>query len=139
MSNLVAHAESELRRAGLFDKDSDYGGMVGEAVMKLVKVHAEEGHSGFSHGLTLQVFNLVANFKTLTPITNLQGEWIEVGSGWLHDDRPCWQNRRTPSLFSLDRGKTYYNIDEVQPRFRKLRRLLGLPIFKMHTSAEVNP
>lgn len=29
MSNLVKHAERELFRAGLFDKDADYGGMIG--------------------------------------------------------------------------------------------------------------
>lgn len=135
MSNLVKHAESELRRAGLFDKDSDYGGMIAEAVMKLVKVHAEEGHSGMSHAWTLQVFNRVVNFKTLTPITNSPDEWMEVGKDMMPEgERTCWQNRRTGSLFSHDGGKTYYDIDEKQPCFRKLRRLVGLSIFNMHAS-----
>ena len=139
-SNLVMHAEHELRRAGMFDKNADYGGMIAEAVMKLVKTRAKEGHSGMSHSWTLQVFNLVANYKTLTPITNLPGEWSEVGKDMMPDgDKTCWQNRRRSSLFSHDGGKTYYDIDEKQPRFRALRRLLGLPIFKMHTSAEANP
>lgn len=140
MSNLVMHAESEMRRAGLFGKDSDYDGMIAAAVMKLVRVHAEEGHSGMSHALTLQVFNRVVNFKTLTPITNLPGEWSEVGKDMMPGcEMTCWQNKRTSSLFSHDGGRTYYDIDEEQPRFRILRRFFGLPVFKMHTSAEANP
>ena len=43
--NLAKHAEYELRKAGLFDKDSDYGGMLGKAVMDIVKVFAKQGHS----------------------------------------------------------------------------------------------
>ena len=34
MSNLVKHAERELRKAGLFDQDSDYNGMIAEAIAK---------------------------------------------------------------------------------------------------------
>ncbi len=140
MSNLTVHAEQEIRRAGLFGKDSDYDGMIGEAVMKLVKVHAEEGHSGMSHAITLQVFNRVVNFKTLTPITELPGEWMEVGKDIMPDGaRTCWQNRRQSSLFSHDGGKTYYDIDEKPLRFRALRRLVGLPVMKMHKSKAANP
>lgn len=139
-SNLVRHAEQELRRAGLYDKDSDYGGMLAHAVMKLVKAHVREGHSGMSHAVTLELFNRVANYKTLTPITNLPGEWHEVGKDMMPGgERTCWQNRRNGALFSHDGGKTYYDIDEKQPRFRTLRRLLGLSIFKMHVSAEAAP
>ena len=42
MSNLVDYAERELKLAGLFDKDADYGGMLGHAVLKMVKLFAEE-------------------------------------------------------------------------------------------------
>ncbi len=55
-----------LELAGFFDKDSDYGGMIGEAVKKLLLVHAEEGHSGASHYQTLKVFNHVARGQALT-------------------------------------------------------------------------
>ena len=105
-SNLVRHAEYELRRAGLYDKDSDYGGMIAEAVMKMVKAMAAEGHSGMSHSLTMEVFNRVANFKTLTPLTNDPEEWMDV-SGY-----GDWQNRRQSSCFSTDGGKSYYDIDD---------------------------
>lgn len=59
-------AKLNLEMAGLFDKDSDYGGMIGEAVMKLVNTHLDEGHSGFSHKLTVHIFNKVINGEALT-------------------------------------------------------------------------
>jgi len=78
--NLVTHAEAELRRAGLFDKDSDYNGMLGNSVLELMKIFSKQGHSGFSAMLTLQIFNKVANWKSLTPITNDPKEWNDVSS-----------------------------------------------------------
>jgi hypothetical protein len=55
-----------LELAGFFDKDSDYEGMIGEAVKRLLLVHSAEGHSGASHYQTLRVFNHVATGKALT-------------------------------------------------------------------------
>ena len=36
--SLIKHAERELRLAGFFDKDSDYEGALGKAVMELIEV-----------------------------------------------------------------------------------------------------
>jgi hypothetical protein len=55
-----------LELAGLFDKDSDYGGMVGEAVKKLLEIHQAEGHSGFSHIMVVTLFYKVAKGEALT-------------------------------------------------------------------------
>lgn len=106
--SLVEHAEFEMRCAGLFDKDSDYGGMIGEAVMRLVRVHAAEGHSGFSHGLVVDVFNRVINYKTLSPLTAAPDEWMLVA-----DD--MWQSRRDPAVFSADGGLTAYHVETREP------------------------
>lgn len=109
-SNLVRHAESELRRAGMFDADADYGGMLGKAVMKLIRAHAEEGHSGFSHSMAVRIFADLANFKTLTPICSDPSEWMEVDAGKM------WQSTRSPSVFSKDGGATWYDIDAATPQ-----------------------
>lgn len=112
MSNLVKHAEAEMRKAGLYDADSDYSGMIPEAVMALVKPFAEAGHSGSSAMLTLEVFNRVARYKTLSPITNDPEEWMEVSEYGGLGSKSVHQNRRDGSLFSNDGGYTYYSIDE---------------------------
>lgn len=109
MSNLVDHAKEELQLAGLFDKDSDYDGMLGNAVLELVKVFAKQGHSGFSAKATLELFNTVASFKPLTPIGTTKDEWIDMSEA---SGEPTWQNRRRGTTFSRDGGKTWYDIDD---------------------------
>lgn len=109
--SLVEHAESELRLAGLFDKNSDYEGMIAESVMELIKVFAAQGHSGCSAMLTLSAFNTCARFRPLTPITSDPSQWNEVGRG-------LWQSRRCASIFSRDGGETSYDIDMQTPESR---------------------
>lgn len=99
MSNIEDFARNELQRAGLFDKDSDYGGMMGDAVMKLIKVFDEEGHSGFSAGMAISIFEKIARFQPLTPLTGADDEWFECGEG-------CFQNKRAPSVFK-ENGEAY--------------------------------
>lgn len=104
-SNLVKHAEREMRLAGLYDKDSDYGGMIPEAVMALVKAYAKQGHSGGSHYITMKVFNEVINYRTLKPLTSDPSEWNEVSP-------TVWQSNRRSDAFSNDGGRTWYYLDE---------------------------
>lgn len=109
MSNLVDHAKKELKLAGLFDEDSDYDGMLGTAVLELVKVFAKQGHSGYSAHQTIKIFNAVANFKPLSPIGTTEGEWMDVSE---MSGSPTWQNTRRSTTFSRDGGKTWYDIDD---------------------------
>ena len=118
MSNLTSHAETELRRAGLFSKDSDYEGMLGKAVLELMKVFAKQGHSGFSAHLTLDLFKRLGSYQTLTPITNDPTEWMNVSD--VSGNQPTFQSNRNPSVFSSDGGKTYYLLDEVEKRQEQL-------------------
>ena len=110
MSNLVEHAEKELKLAGLFDKDSDYDGMLGKAVLELVKVFSKQGHSGFSAQQTIKIFNIVASYKPLSPIGTTKDEWMDVSGMTLGGQ--TWQNTRRSSTFSRDGGKTWYDIDD---------------------------
>lgn len=99
MSNLVDFAESEMRLAGLFDKDSDYGGMLGDAILKMIKVFSDEGHSGYSASMAISIFEKVARYEPLTPLTGADDEWTEVYDG-------CFQNRRCPHVFK-ENGEAY--------------------------------
>lgn len=65
MSNLVDHANKELQKAGLFDKDSDYDGMLGEGVVELITTFANQGHSGYSAMITRELFHKLSNFEEL--------------------------------------------------------------------------
>ena len=93
MSNLMRYAERELRLAGYFDKDGPYGGMFGPAVLKMVEIFSQEGHSGGSAPIAIGLFERVANFEPLAPLTGEANEWVEVEAG------KTWQNNRCSHVF----------------------------------------
>lgn len=98
--SLQTFAKDELSRIGAFDKDSMYGGMLGDAVMKMIDVFAEEGHSGYSANMAISLFERVARFEPLTPLTGDDDEWNEVGEGE-------YQNRRCSHVFKGADGRAY--------------------------------
>lgn len=110
MTKLEKYAEYEMKRAGLYDKDADYGGMIPEAVMNIVRAYGKAGHSSCgSHALTMAIFNKVIEFKPLTPLTTDPSEWNEVIET-RNSIRQLWQNRRDREVFSEDGGKTAYHV-----------------------------
>jgi len=50
-------AIEEIKRVGLLDKDSDYAGILGNALIELVEVFAKQGHSGASAYRTAELFH----------------------------------------------------------------------------------
>ena len=93
MSNLVDHAERELRAAGYFDEDGMYDGMIGPAVLRIVKVFADENHSGMSAGIARALFAKVVAFEPIGPLTGEDDEWAETSCDGV------WQNRRCSHVF----------------------------------------
>lgn len=105
-SPLYQHALSELRREGMFDEDADYGGALAHAVLELIETFARQGHSGYSAAMTRSLFDRLARFEPLSPITNDPEEWTEVIDG-------MWQNKRRSTSFSNDGGQTWYDIEDA--------------------------
>jgi hypothetical protein len=100
------HFKDEIKRAGLYDKDSDYNGMVGEALERLVECHLKEQHSGFSHYLLVNLFHQLMTTNLLTPLQGTDDEWIEQDSG---NGKTILQNKRRSSVFKD--GDDVYDID----------------------------
>ena len=118
MSNLVKHAKRELELIGAFDEEGDfYGGMTGKAVMELIEVFAKQGHSGMSAGIVRQLFNKLANYEPMSPLTFEDDEWTQHNN---FKDEPkgaggCYQNRRNSAVFKEGKdGKPYYINAHVQ-------------------------
>lgn len=109
MSNLTEHAKRELESIGAFSKEDDfYGGMTGTSVMELVELFAKQGHSGMSASLVRNLFNKLADYKPLKPITCEESEWGETIS-----EDEYYQNKRCYSVFKEgEDGKPYY-IDAI--------------------------
>ena len=121
LSNLKEHFKKELDMAGLIDKVSDYNVLIGKALMELCKTFSGQGHSGFSANWVLSLFDTLGHYKTLTPITDDPKEWNNVSeySGGGQNSPAMWQSTRNPSLFSENKGKSYYDVND---RKRKKNR-----------------
>lgn len=109
--SLVAYAERELALAGLLAEDSDYSGMLGHAALDIIKVFAEQGHSGLSAELTTEIVAKLMRFEPLTPLTYGPEEWMNQSEA---SGVPMWQNTRKFSVFSNDGGLTHYDLDDKE-------------------------
>jgi hypothetical protein len=58
-SPLQVYAYRWLEKEGFLDKDAPYDGMLGKAVLELIKAFSKQGHSGFSAGATRELFNMI--------------------------------------------------------------------------------
>lgn len=67
--------------------------------MDLIEKFAEEGHSGMSANIAINVFERVARFEPLTPLTGADDEWVESMPG-------TFQNVRCPHVFK-ENGEAY--------------------------------
>lgn len=108
--SLVEFAETELRRAGLFDEDSDYDGALGPAILGVVEKFSEYGHSGYSAGMSVAILEKLLRFEPLSPLTNDPAEWMQVCDRANGED--LWQSRRKSEAFSNDGGITYYLLSD---------------------------
>ena len=105
-SNLVSYAKRELEIAGYFGEDSDYGGMLGNAVLELMRTFSKQGHSGMSAAITRELFNTVSQFKPLGDFYPTIKDSMDV------DGKGLLQSTRKSSVFSKDGGKTWYDLDD---------------------------
>lgn len=113
-SNLIRHAERELRLAGMYDADADYGGgAIAECVLELIEVLARQEHSGGSVGMVLTIFGRLAQFRPLTPNDHRAYQDVSELSGY-----PLLQDTRDSRWFSKDGGQHWYNVDTYRGTWR---------------------
>jgi hypothetical protein len=103
MSNMLTWAESELRLAGYDVNDPEDGPnrWLAEGTLELLKVFDNQGHSGSSAPYAVALFEKLAMWKPIAPLTGADDEWVEVGTD-------VWQNRRNSSVFKKADGQAYW-------------------------------
>ena len=90
--------------------DDDYVQNIGNCVYEICKLFAEQGHSGLSANITLQLLEeLLVKSNTLSPLTNKPDEWEDITK---MSGEQLYQSKRKFSCFSDDNLKTFYDIDE---------------------------
>lgn len=108
MNDMIRWATSELLRVGydLNDVEDGPNKWMAEHVIDLLKLFASQGHSGSSAPDAVALFEKLALYKPLSPLTGEDDEWMEVGSG-------VWQNRRDPEVFKEHDKNAYWMSGKV--------------------------
>lgn len=108
MSNLVSHAQREFRAAGWTDENGKFKDTMQEDicnhVLKLLEVFASGGHSGTTAPYTLDVFDTLARFKPIAPLTGEDWEWSDVSEYGGGDNGFVFQNKRCGTVFKDSNG-----------------------------------
>jgi hypothetical protein len=91
---LIEHAKIELKAVGydLDQKEEDPNKWICENVLELLEVFSAQGHSGSSAPYCISMFEKLASFEPLCPLTGEDGEWSEVSDG-------VYQNKRCSHVF----------------------------------------
>lgn len=106
MSNMLKWAEEELRYAGYDVNDPEDGPnrWLAEGTLELLKVFAEQGHSGSSAPYAVSLFEKLAMWKPIAPLTGEDDEWGEA-----YDLKGTRQNKRNSAVFRGTDGQAYWS------------------------------
>lgn len=120
-SNLLTWAEEEIKIACEYERDGkakedwDYGCACYESALKAFKSLEEDGHTGFSISLTMNVLNRLVDQKPLTPIGDKDDIWSDiVDLSGENDEVINYQCKRMNSLFKYvykDGSVKYLDVD----------------------------
>ena len=106
MSALIEYAKSELNKA-FPDTTDEMQEMAKNNVIELITVFSEQGHSGMSAPYVLRLFERLARFNPLLPLTGEDDEWGEP-----YGNKNTQQNKRCSKIFrdNFD-NSTAHNIE----------------------------
>jgi hypothetical protein len=105
MSYMLDWAEEELRYAGYNINDTEDGPnkWLAEGTLELLKVFVEQGHSGASAPYAVALFEKLAMWKPIKPLTGEEEEWRKPSGKDSH-----YQNKRDSSVFKGIDGQAYW-------------------------------
>lgn len=102
------YAMMEFRAAGWCDENGKFKDEMQQAicehVLKLLEVFSEEGHTNNSAPYAVKLFEKLALFKPIAPLTGEDWEWNDVSS-WGTDIK--FQNKRCSHVFKEADGRAY--------------------------------
>jgi hypothetical protein len=104
---MIEWAKNELDRL-LVDDEDGMQAEINNDILEIVKVFANQGHSGFSASYALNIIKRLLDWKPITPLTGEDDEWNDVPE-W-DDGRKVQQNKRCSAVFreNYDNSTAYY-------------------------------
>ncbi len=107
MGGLRDHAVQEFEVLGWPGEGDEMQKSICDDLLSMVDVFADQGHSGFSANYILGLFDDLARFKPLSPLTGEDDEWNDV-AGDASNGSELWQNKRCSEVFKEADGKAYW-------------------------------
>jgi len=90
----------EREASGVKNDDWDYGCSCYDSALKAFKSLMNDGHSGFSIGMTKHILNRLIDGKPLTPIEDTEDVWDDISDiSGLNGEVVNYQCKRMSSLF----------------------------------------
>lgn len=106
----------------------DYGCACYESALKAFKGLSEDGHSGFSIGMTKFILNRLIEGKPLTPIEDTEDIWNDISDlSGLRGETANYQCRRMSSLFK-------YVYADGSVKYRDVNRFYGVNLDNPNSS-----
>lgn len=109
----------ERGESGCKDGEWDYGCACYESALKAYRSLSEDGHSGFSIGMTKYILNRLIDHKPLTPIEDTEDVWNDISD--ISGGCVKYQCRRMSSLFK-------YVYPDGTVKYRDVNRFYGVNI-----------
>lgn len=103
--SLVKHAEEEFKNLG-WPGDCEMQAEICKNIIELLAVFSNQGHSGSTAPYALNLFDKLARFKTISPLTGDDDEWVLVGESH-------YQNKRDGEVFKNEEGESYWSSGKV--------------------------
>lgn len=110
--------EWERKSSGTEDEIWDYGCACYESALKAFNSLCEDGHSGFSIGMTKHILNRLIEGKPLTPIEDTEDAWNDISERGGIEKYQC---RRMSSLFK-------YVYADGSVKYRDVDRFCGINV-----------
>jgi len=101
-SNYVKHAEFEFKACGWNLEEDSMQKLICKQVCELLELFSTHGHSGSSAPYAINMFEKLARFEPLCPLTGEDWEWNECSEG-------LFQNKRCSHVFKDKNG--FYDVD----------------------------
>lgn len=106
----LTHAKKEFLAAGWTDEQGKFKDEMQEELCKdvlaMLEVFSAQGHSGMSAPYAISLFEKLAKFEPIVPLTGEDWEWNDVGDGIFQNNR-CSRVFKQAGIFN---GQAY-NID----------------------------
>jgi hypothetical protein len=130
VESILSHSRRELQIAGFLDKENPNFEVTAPFAMEILDLIERIKNLSMFDGVTLfhtlELIVALTSHKNITPLTSSPEEWMDISD--FMGGNACWQNRRNPSVFSKDGGKTCFDVDSLKKR----SKITGIELPEQH-------